>query len=203
MKISHKVSGFSLCVLAVLLAYTYSSTGKIWPLNMSFVTNTIAKAKATHHNLTGSSKPESIISADLLELLHNNPLGAGDALEGEDFIAIERNEISSTDIGCTEVYNSYARSDIPVDGSTAGDMGRISVLHQGDFQISVTQREHQVFLSYQINGEIKTITEVYCAIGDNQVLLSQQDNYTYVILEFNDGIYTGEFKRYSLQSEAI
>jgi len=202
MKISHNFFGLSLCILAVLLAHTYSSTDKIWPLNMSFVTNAIFKAKATHHNLTVSPKPESIISADLLELLHNNPLGAGDALEGEDFIAIERNEISSTDIGCTEIYNSYARSDIPIDGSTAGDIGRISKLHQGNFQISVTQHGHQVFLSYQINGETKTIAEVYCTIDDNKVLLSQQDNHTYVVLEFENDIYTGRFKRHSLQPEA-
>lgn len=190
-KITKTFTRLVILIILLLVIRTFAKQKTLFPLDLSFLGDMIAHL----NDLTQEEPSESLITSELREALLSNPLGAGDSVTG-DALAIDYVQVQGSDIGCTQVINPYARGDIPLDDSGGGDQSRIQSLHQGNFSIQLKEESSQMFVVSNSNK----IAEVYClktAANNTQqaIILGQQDNLTYLILEFQNGQYTGKMER--------
>lgn len=190
-KITSTFKRLVILIVLLLLVRTFAKQNRIFPLDLTFLGSTIGQLKDSIQE----ESPESLITGDLHEALLSNPLSAGDSIVG-DALSIDYIQVQGIDLGCTEVVNPYARGDIPPDNSRGGDQAKIQALYQGNFAITLQQEDNQFF----VVANNSKIVEVYClrSVGSKKsaILLSQQDNLTYLVLEFNEaGQYTGKIDR--------
>lgn len=176
----------------LLVIRTFAKQNRIFPLDLSFVGNLVAQLE----DLSQDEQAESLIPTELRNQLRENPLAAGDSVVG-DALAIDYIQVQGSDLGCSQIINPYARGDVPPDNIRGGDRAKIQSLYQANFPVSLQEKDRQFFIV--ANG--REIAEAYCfrpEVNGVQriVILSQQDNSTYLVVEFKENQYTGKTERH-------